>query len=187
MKDLIEACLFASGDVVSPEDFARRTGYDASIVEQEFATLWAEYGERDGSGIAIVRVAGGYQMATRPELADQIGKFVASASGRSSLSRAALETLAIVAYKQPATQFEIEAVRGVSIEAVLKTLMDRNLVCVSGRRQTPGRPLLYSTTDDFLKYFGLDTLEELPKLELSDTDREDGIARHMVEMAVGIE
>jgi segregation and condensation protein B len=187
MKHLIEACLFATGEAVKPEEFARRMALDLSLVEQEFATLWAEYGERDGGGIAIVRVAGGYQMVTRPELADEIGRFVAAGTGRSSLSRPALETLAIIAYKQPATQSEIEAVRGVNVDAVLKTLTDRNLVFVSGRRQVPGRPLLYSTTTDFLHYFGLDSLSELPALELSEHSEEDTSARHMVEMAVGIE
>lgn len=187
MKDLIEATLFATGDVLSPGDFAARTGLDLSIVEQEFATLWAEYGERDACGLTIVRVAGGYQMTTRPELADGIGRFIASGTGRPSLSRAALETLAIIAYKQPATQSEIEVVRGVSADGVLKTLIDRDLIAIAGRRQVPGRPLLYATTPDFLRYFGIDSLSELPALDFSEPAQGDTEARHMVEMAVGIE
>ena len=189
MKSLIEASLFATGEAVRPDEFARRMGLDASLVEQEFATLLAEYGERDDSGLFIVKVAGGYQMVTRPELASEIGKFVAAGTGRSFLSRAALETLAIIAYRQPVTQSEIEAVRGVSADGVVKTLSERGLVTVTGRKPIPGRPILYGTTPDFLHYFGLDSLAELPSLETPDeaVQASEAEARHLVQQAVGIE
>ncbi len=169
MKSLIEACLFASGDVVQPAEFAKRMGLDLSLVEAAFATLWAEYAENETSGLTIVRIANGFQMTTRPEHADEIGKLLLSPTGKAHLSKPALETLAIVAYRQPATQAEIEAVRGVNVDGVLKTLTDRNLIVVSGRKDVPGRPLLYSTTTEFLHYFGLDTLGDLPPLELVRT------------------
>ena len=189
IKQMIEASLFATGEAVRPEDFARRMGMDASLVEQEFATLFAEYGERVDSGLIIVKVAGGYQMVTRPELAAEIGKFVAAGTGRSFLSRAALETLAIIAYRQPVTQSDIEAVRGVSTDGVVKTLSERGLVTVTGRKPIPGRPILYGTTPDFLHYFGLDSLAELPSLETPDeaAQASEAQARHLVEQAVGIE
>ncbi len=188
IKPLIEASLFATGEAVRPEEFARRMGLDASLVEQEFATLFAEYGERSG-GLMIVKVAGGYQMVTRPELAAEIGKFIAAGTGRSFLSRAALETLAIIAYRQPVTQSEIEAVRGVSADGVVKTLSERGLVTVTGRKPIPGRPILYGTTPDFLHYFGLDSLAELPPLDTPDeaAQASEAEARHLVEQAVGIE
>jgi segregation and condensation protein B len=128
-------------------------------------------------------------MVTRPEIGDEIGRFIAAGSGRGALSKPALETLAIVAYRQPVTQSEIEAVRGVSVDGVLKTLSDRDLIVVTGRKNVPGRPILYGTTTVFLHYFGLDSLAELPPLELDDFDESagDAAARHMVEMAVGID
>ncbi len=111
----------------------------------------------------MIRVAGGYQLRTRPEFAEVVSAFLRPASQR--LSRQALETLAIVAYQQPITLAEIEAVRGVHSDAVLKTLVERELVSEAGRKEAPGRPRLYQTTEYFLKHFGLADLSELPKLE----------------------
>jgi segregation and condensation protein B len=189
MKNLIEACLFATGDVITPAEFSSRMGYDLPLVQEQFAELWREYGDSPDSGFTLVKIAGGYQMVTRPELANDIGKYLSAASGRNGLSRAALETMAIVAYRQPVTQSEIEAVRGVSVDGVLKTLIDRSLVVVSGRKPVPGRPLLYSSTPEFLSYFGLDSLAELPALEMVDeTDvASEAAALESIQAAVGIE
>jgi segregation and condensation protein B len=110
----------------------------------------------------IVNVAGGYQFATRPEYGAWLGAMVREKAKR-KLSISALETLAVIAYKQPVTKPEIEAIRGVNADYVLRTLLERNLVTIVGRAATPGRPLLYGTTRDFLKHFGLNDLSELPK------------------------
>src|SRR5206468_7995967 len=110
----------------------------------------------------IVKVAGGYQFSTLPKFAYWLGRMVKERSKR-KLSQAALESLAVIAYKQPVTKPEIEAIRGVNADYVLRSLMERNLVTIIGRAATPGRPLLYGTTREFLKHFGLNDLSELPK------------------------
>jgi segregation and condensation protein B len=115
-----------------------------------------------GRAFRIVHVAGGYQFATRPEYSAWLGAMVREKAKR-KLSIAALETLAVIAYKQPVTKPEIEAIRGVNADYVLRTLLERSLVTIVGRAATPGRPLLYGTTRDFLKYFGLNDLADLPK------------------------
>ena len=104
-------------------------------------------------------------MATRPALAHGIGRLLAVPNQKSRLSKPALETLAVIAYQQPVTQAEIEAVRGVSADGVLKTLAERQLIAETGRKEVAGRPILYATTPDFLYYFGLHTLDDLPPLE----------------------
>ena len=118
--------------------------------------------ERTGRTVRIVKVAGGYQFATKPEFAPWLGKMLREKSKR-KLSVSALETLAVVAYKQPVTKPEIETIRGVNADYVLHTLLERSLVAIVGRAATPGRPLLYGTTKDFLKHFGVNDLSELPK------------------------
>jgi segregation and condensation protein B len=110
----------------------------------------------------IVHVAGGYQFATRPEYGSWLGKMLREKTRR-KLSVSALETLAVIAYRQPVTKPEIEAIRGVNIDYVLRTLLERNLAAIVGRAASPGRPLLYGTTQEFLKRFGLNDLSELPK------------------------
>ncbi|MCS6831054.1 MAG: SMC-Scp complex subunit ScpB [Armatimonadota bacterium] len=115
------------------------------------------------SGLQLVQVAGGYQLCTRPEFADVVARYVQPQP--SKLSRAALETVAIIAYRQPVTLPEIEAIRGVQSDGVIRTLLQRGLIQEVGRKQTAGRPVLYGTTAQFLHYFGLNSLEELPELE----------------------
>jgi segregation and condensation protein B len=118
--------------------------------------------EETGRAFRIVKVAGGYQFATRPEYGAWLGAMVRERARR-KLSVSALESLAVIAYKQPVTKPEIEAIRGVNADYVLRTLLERNLITIVGRAATPGRPLLYGTTRDFLKHFGLNDLSELPK------------------------
>lgn len=118
--------------------------------------------EQAGRAFRIVKVAGGYQFATRPEYGVWLGRMVREKSKR-KLSISALESLAVIAYKQPVTKPEIEAIRGVNADYVLHTLLERSLVAIVGRAATPGRPLLYGTTKEFLKHFGLNDLSELPK------------------------
>jgi segregation and condensation protein B len=122
---------------------------------------------KTGSALTVREVAGGYQIVTREEFAPYISKLY---KGRSTyrLTQRALETLAIVAYKQPITKQEIEAIRGVNVDGVLRTLLERNLITIEGRQRAPGNPLLYGTTKFFLHYFGLKSLESLPKLKEID-------------------
>jgi segregation and condensation protein B len=143
-----------------------------SLFEKEFTReqlqtmaqeLTADYQSR-GSALEVREIGGGWQMATRPEFAPFIRRlFKDRLTYR--LSQSALETLTIVAYKQPITRAEIEEIRGVEVAAVLDTLVDRKLVRIAGRKETIGRPLLYGTTQDFLRAFGLRKLEDLPALE----------------------
>jgi segregation and condensation protein B len=131
-----------------------------------------------GSALQIVEVAGGYRLVTRPELAPWVSRLFA-VPGRPRLSQPALETLAIIAYKQPVTRVELEEIRGVNVEAVLRTLIERDLVSIVGRDEGLGRPLLYGTTEGFLTYFGLNSPADLPRMdeiELFLAEREGALA-----------
>jgi len=121
--------------------------------------------ETPDRGLAVVEVGGGYRLVTRPELAPVLLR-LQRLRLKSRLSRAALETLAIVAYRQPISRPEIEQLRGVSADAVVTHLLERRLVRVVGRKETPGRPILYGTTRDFLEHFGLRDLAELPPFDI---------------------
>jgi segregation and condensation protein B len=161
---VVEALLFASDvpleadrirEVLDLENVAAARG----LVEE----LMTRY-EAEPRGLAIVEVGGGYRMVTRPELAPWLVR-LARARTRVRLSRPALETLAIIAYKQPVSRPELDAVRGVSSDAVLDGLLERRLVRIAGRKEAPGRPFLYETTREFLVAFGLRDLDDLPKVE----------------------
>jgi len=117
--------------------------------------------DQDGHSFQIVEVAGGYQLCTRPQFAKWIKGLYRSRS-RTRLSKAALETLAIIAYKQPIAKGEVESLRGVRIDGVIQTLLMHNLITIRGRKLAVGRPLLYGTTDEFLRYFGLNQITDLP-------------------------
>ncbi|WP_297200913.1 SMC-Scp complex subunit ScpB [Thermanaeromonas sp.] len=158
----LECLLFVSSRPASPAELARAlkiSEEEVEILVQELQELY----ERDEHGLQIRKVAGGYQMCTRPEYASYIENFLKPELP--SLSRAALETLAIIAYRQPITKAEIENLRGVKVDGVLATLLNRGLVKEVGRKDAPGRPILYGTTSLFLEHFGLKSLEELPPLE----------------------
>ena len=157
---VIECLLFVAGETLTAKDLARTTETTEAAIHEAVRLLRDRYA---GSGLQIVEIAGGYQMATRPEYAPHIGKLLAPHANR--LSRPALETVTIIAYRQPCTQAEIEAIRGVASDGVLKTLADRELIQEAGRKAAPGRPILYKTTDAFLHYFGLASLTDLPVLE----------------------
>lgn len=157
-----EALIFASPDPVSLEDLGRALG----VKVDEAARLVAEVRSRYGgeSGIQLVELAGGYQFVTRPEYAGYLARLKKQPRS-SSLSRAALQTLAVIAYKQPITRAEIEQIRGVNVEGVLASLLDRGLIREVGHKNSPGKPILYGTSGEFLRYFGLKSLEELPPLD----------------------
>lgn len=159
---VIEALLLAAGEPVTAQRLAGvlpDTG--AREVRAAIDALNEAY-EASGRGFRIEAVAGGFQLRTLPELAPWLQKMRPQPPLR--LSRAALETLAIIAYKQPVTRAELEHVRGVDVGAVLASLLERRLVRIAGHREVPGRPMLYATTRRFLEVFGLGSLSDLPSL-----------------------
>lgn len=161
---VLEAVLFVSGEPMTLEDLSEvLEGIEPDRIRMGLARLRENY-ESPGRGLQIVEVAGGYQIATRSECAPWI-RSLEKIKTATRLSRSGLETLAIVAYKQPVTRGEIEAIRGVDSAYVLKTLLERRIVKIAGRREGLGRPILYGTTREFLHYFGLKDLSELPALK----------------------
>ena len=135
-------------------------------IEEAVTNLNEQY-QKGGRTFEIKEIAGGYQLFTLPEYADYIDKLIQTKQ-KSRLTQKALETVAIIAYKQPLTKHEIEEIRGVNVDGVMKTLLSRNLITISGRAKAPGSPFLYITTKRFLDYFGLTGLEDLPKLKEID-------------------
>jgi segregation and condensation protein B len=158
---LLECLLFVAQEPVTPAEAGRALGIEEAQAYAAFEELRLEYAS--GSGLKIARVAGGYQMRTRPEYAEVVQRFLEPEPQR--LSRQAVETVAVIAYRQPVTLPEIDALRGVSSCGVMKTLLDRGLIRELGRKEAPGRPILYGTTPEFLKHFGLSDLSDLPRLE----------------------
>jgi segregation and condensation protein B len=159
---LIEAILFASEAPLSAAELARADAdFDEEIVERLIAELRAEY-ESAGRAFDVYEIAGGYQLLTRPEYAPILDRFH-TVPVSSRLSQPALETLAIIAYRQPVGRAEVEEIRGVGAGGVLRTLQERGLVDVVGRAETLGRPLLYGTTPAFLAHFGFRSLADLPR------------------------
>lgn len=159
---IIEALLFASDAPLGAADLARaEEGLDEDVVEASIQALRLEY-DRTGRAFQVYELAGGYQLLTRPEFAPYLERFdTVPQSGR--LSGAALEVLAIIAYRQPIGRAEVEEIRGVGSSGVLRTLLDRGLIDAVGRGEGLGRPLLYGTTDRFLEHFGFRSLEDLPR------------------------
>src|SRR3954467_9866657 len=163
LKPIVEALIFASPEPLTPKTLYKLLeGEPREDVEAALAALRADY-DRPG-GLQIVEVAGGYQVVTRPELHEWVRKLFHERTSQ-KLSVQALETLAVIAYKQPITAPEIAEIRGVSTSGVVGTLLERGLARISGRKQVVGRPFLYSTTREFLDRFGLRDLSDLPKVE----------------------
>lgn len=164
LKSALEALLFVAGGPVQIDRLAGVfDGVPKERLETAINTIKDEYNAR-GAGIMLVEVAGGYQLVTRPEHAGWIRKF-RTVKTSTRLSRPALETLAIIAYKQPITRTEVEAIRGVNIGGIIRNLMERRLVKIVGKKDVPGKPMLYGTTVEFLQYFGLKDLSALPTLK----------------------
>lgn len=166
---IIEAIIFSSEEPISGTEIAKCIraidGEDVEITEEDIDKYVDELNEQNTTHnriFQILRIAGGYVFATKPEFAKYLG-YLSSERSKRRLSQAALETLAIIAYKQPITKPELESIRGVNSDYTLNTLLEKNLVTISGRAETIGRPLLYSTTTEFLKYFGLNKISDLPK------------------------
>jgi segregation and condensation protein B len=165
----LEALMFVSAEAVSPSQLAAALDISTSAVEQALEQLNGELLTR---GLRLQRHGGRVQLTTAPEMAEVVERFL-GLEATSRLSRAALETLAIVAYQQPVTRPQIEAVRGVSSDGVMKSLLGKGLVQEVGRTDGPGRPILYGTASDFLQYFGLNSLMDLPPLDLPEVENNE--------------
>ena len=172
IRKIIEALLFASPEPLTQTKVNGVFDPDTPNLKEIAEQLNQQYRE-DDHAFEIKPIAGGYQIVSRQEYEYFIRRML-NKSGRLTLSSAALDSLAIIAYKQPIGRYEVEAIRGVDSSGVLKTLLNRNLIKIKGRDSGPGRPLLYQTTDKFLEHFGLNRLSDMPKLkeitELLDGD-----------------
>jgi len=163
LKPIIEALIFASPEPITPKVlFKLLASEPKEDIEAALASLKADY-ERPG-GLQMVEVAGGYQIVTRPELNEWVRRLFHERTTQ-KLSVAALETLAVIAYKQPVTAPEIAEIRGVNTAGVLSTLIERRLIKIVGRKAVVGRPFMYATTREFLDRFGLNDIGDLPKIE----------------------
>ena len=158
----LEALLFISDEPVTSAVLAQALGVERAVVDGMCEELARGYEER-GSGITLRNVAGGWRLTTHADAAPVVEQYVL-ASRHTRLTKAALETLSIVAYKQPVTRHQISGIRGVNSEGVLRALVDRGLVAEVGREETPGRPVLYGTSPEFLERLGLPSLSALPSL-----------------------
>lgn len=165
LKRLIEAALFLSKDPIKPEKlYTELTDVtDLSTIRELFTELKDEY-EVMNRGYYIREVAGGFQFVSRPQFEEFLKNFF-KMDERKSITRASLEVLTIIAYKQPVTRVEIEDIRGVDSGSSIRNLLDRRLIRIIGRKDTPGRPYLYKTTRNFLMIFGLSSIKELPDIE----------------------
>ena len=161
LKGNLEALLFVNGDPLSLKRIAEILEVDQENVKLLLAQLIQDMNQQE-RGLTIIEVAGGYQLCTKPHLAGFLEKLVQIKENK--LSIPALETLSIIAFKQPITKQEIEAIRGVRVDKVLANLLERNLIKELGRKAAIGRPIIYGTTEVFLKCFGLKSLEDLPEL-----------------------
>ena len=156
----LEALLFVSGEPVATAQLAAALDVAPSVIERGLNELDASLSSR---GLRLQRNAGRSQLTTAPQLAELVEHFL-GLEATSHLSRAALETLAIIAYQQPVTRPQIDSIRGVNSDSMMKSLLHKNLILESGRADGPGRPILYSTTPEFLQHFGLNSILEMPPL-----------------------
>lgn len=185
LKSIIEALIFAADEPVTlkildaifnePAENSQPPRVPVEEIRNAIAELNEEYNQQHRA-FRIIQVGGGFQFATRQEYAEWVGRLYKE-KGKRKLSHSALETLAIIAYRQPVTKPEIEGIRGVNADYVLHTLLERGLVTIAGRAASVGRPLLYGTTKEFLKHFGINDLSDLPK----PRELEEIIAEHNLE------
>jgi len=171
LKATLEALLLASDKPLTVQQIKEVTQAESTAIKRAAAELEGEYTSAE-RGFRRKEIAGGYQLVTDPDLAGPVKEFV-RAREKKRLSQASLETLSIAAFHQPITRAEIEFIRGVNVEGAIHTLLEKGLLRISGRKDAPGRPILYSTTQSFLDHFGLGSLRDLPKLaEFTEKDIE---------------
>lgn len=160
---VIESLLFVSGEPLKIEEIGNIIECSIPFTEDLLNHMVNLYSQED-RGVKLININNTYQLVTKPKNSEYIQKLLKT-NVRQSLSQAALETLSIIAYKQPITRIEIDEIRGVKSDRAILTLSDKNLIKETGRMDVPGRPILYSTTDVFLKFFGLENLTQMPQLE----------------------
>jgi segregation and condensation protein B len=182
LKAVLEAIVYVTEEPLSAEQIAGALGEPRERVEKLLENLVAEF-DRPEHGVTIREVAGGYKMATKAEHHERVREFVKSLRPLLKLSLPALETLAVIAYKQPVTAPEILEIRGVQGAGVLKTLLDRKLIATAGRKNVIGKPILYKTTREFMVQFGLKDLSELPTLKEFEEIRRLAVADEPAESA----
>lgn len=172
IKNIVEALIFASDEEITAKEIKElldtfRISVSVKEIDISIEELNSEY-EKNSSSFEIIKLAGGYIFSTRKKFAHFLGKLSAETQ-KKKLSQSAIETLAIIAYKQPITRSEIEFIRGVNVDYIVNSLLERDLITIKGRADGPGRPILYGTTSSFLKVLGLNAIEDLPKLkEIND-------------------
>lgn len=166
-KAVLEAIMLASPEPLTVKKIAEVIGLDEKDARILVDDLRKEY-QQPGRGLYVQEMAGGYVLTTRPEYAPYVEKLLAPRG--KGLSHAALETLSIIAYRQPVTRAEMEGVRGVNVDRAVETLLERRLVKEMGRKESPGRPMLFGTTNEFLQYFGLNALSDLPPMAIDTSE-----------------
>jgi segregation and condensation protein B len=176
----IEGLLFVSSGLVSVNQLAKALGISENDIESNLSALEDHY-KQSGHGLRLMRVKSRVQLTTAPEISKTVESFL-DLETSSTLSQAALETLAIIAYKQPVTRPEVDVIRGVNSDAVMRTLLSKGLIDEHGRADSPGRPIIYGTTPEFLQYFGLESLDKLPFIDFDalEEDQEDNGNREVL-------
>jgi segregation and condensation protein B len=189
LKNIVESIIFASQEEISSKQIKEildsfKIESRIAEIEEIIDALNIEYMKND-SAFEIIKIAGGYQYATRKKFAHFVGKLYTETQ-RKKLSPSAIETLAIIAYKQPITRSDIEFIRGVNVDYIVNSLLERDLITIRGRAGGPGRPILYGTTNNFLKVLGLNALEDLPKLreinEILKNEKIEGITEADIDL-----
>lgn len=189
LKNIVESLIFASEDEITSKqikEIVDKSGLRISIGEiEEAVELLNEEYKKNSKPFEILKIAGGFSFATKREYGRFIGKLFEEKQ-KKKLSPPALETLAIISYKQPITRSEIEFIRGVNVDYIVNSLLEKDLITVHGRAETPGRPILYGTTKNFLKVLGLNSIEDLPKLkeinEILKNEEIEGITEADIEL-----
>ena len=173
LKATVEALLFVSGDPLEIRDIASHLEISIAYTKDILEEMMEDYKHIE-RGIKLISINGAYQLVTKNEQSDYIQKLLKK-NKRQSLSQASLESLAIIAYKQPITRIDIDEIRGVKSESAIQKLVERDLIKEVGRLEVPGRPILYGTTEEFLRQFGLHGLHELPSLDLFILEEEEAL------------
>ncbi|MFA6358185.1 MAG: SMC-Scp complex subunit ScpB [Candidatus Omnitrophota bacterium] len=179
LKSAIEALIFASEKPITVDQIKKVLDLDTAGVNKIVENLKAEF-DAGNRGIRIIEIAGGFQMITSNTFAPFLKKLFKNRYS-DKLSKPALESLAIIAYKQPLTKAEIESLRNVNVDGVMKSLTEKNLIRICGRKKVPGRPFVFGTTREFLEHFGLKSLQDLPKMDDFTTMAQEKEAQDTIE------
>ncbi len=172
IKSILESLMFAWGEPLNINEISKILDMPAHEITNVLDGMISEVRNNEDRGLIIQKFGSSYQLTTKKENYEYIQSLLESTVNK-SLSTAAMETLSIIAYKQPVTKVEIERIRGVKCSQVVKGLLDKDLIKEAGRLDKPGRPIIFSTTDEFLRHFGLSSINELPKFKGDPDDKED--------------